>query len=134
MRYTARGGYVFDLINDLIGEVTRQGMGGAVDMFSRNLAAQAEGDDRRAKEREEQKKRNIRLRKEAKYTHIKAMEAENAAAEAKLREEEEEARGKKGGMFGGMGGGMFGSKSAGGGGGGGAAKALGSMFGWGKKS
>ena len=133
MRYTARGGYVFDLINDLIGEVTRQGMGGAVDMFSRNLAAQAEGDDRRAKEREEQKKRNIRLRKEAKYARIKVMEAEKAATEAKLREEEE-AKNKQGGMFGGMGGGMFGSKSAGGGGGGGAAKALGSMFGWGKKS
>ena len=131
MRYTHTGDYTFDLINDLIGEVTKQGMGGAAAGFTRNLHTLADGDRRRAEEREAQKKRNIRLRKEAKYRRIKEIEREKAEIERKLKEEvdakakEKQQQSSMFGSFGFGGGGKEKTQEK-------KASSLGSMFGWGK--
>lgn len=132
MRYTHTGDYTFDLINDLIGEVTKQGMGGAAAGFTRNLHTLADGDRRRAEEREAQKKRNIRLRKEAKYRRIKEIEREKAEIERKLKEEvdakakEKQQQSSMFGSFGFGGGGKEKTQEKK------ASSSLGSMFGWGK--
>ena len=149
MRYTHKGKYTFDLINESMGEVTKQGLAGAAAGFVANLNAQRDADKRRAEDCTAQKKARVRMLKEKKYNRVKALEAEQRAMEAKLREEEEErerlekekrktfggalfSTGKKSGR--GLGGALFGGgSSSSSSSGDGAGSRLTNMFGWGSK-
>ena len=45
MRYTYKGKYTFDLINESMGEVNKQGLAGAAAGFVANLNAQRDADE-----------------------------------------------------------------------------------------
>ena len=88
MRYTPKGKYTFDLVNEGIEKITKQGLAGAAAGFVDNLNAQRDADKRRAEARTKQKEARIRMLKEKKYHRLKALEAEQKALEAKLKAEE----------------------------------------------
>jgi hypothetical protein len=139
MRYTHRGKYTFDLINEGIGKITKQGLAGAAAGFADNLNAQREADRRRAEDRTKQKEARIRMLKEKKYYRLKALEAEQKAMEEELEEKEEKEKQKEKEQ--GIGGSLFGSSSKSGLFGGGSSSSGGTstgsslknMFGWGNK-
>ena len=64
MRYTPKGKYTFDLINQGIEKITKQGLAGAAAGFVNNLNAQRDADKRRAEARAKQKEARIRMLKE----------------------------------------------------------------------